>query len=111
VVAYRIRDGVLSRRESEATRDLSVLDNLWRVSSSDATDLAGATPAVALQSETRAMNTRLWTSSGGWRSTDSSASSGTAPDSTAVAPTGLEVTLLLGQSESGMVKVMLLGAM
>ena len=42
VVAYRIRDGMLTRRESIGTRDLVQLDVLWKAATSDAdTDRAG----------------------------------------------------------------------
>ena len=114
VVAYRIRDGVLLRRESASTRDLGTLDELWRATASDAAGLAGATPAVALQSDVRAMDMRVWISNAGWRAageTPGTASAApTAAAATTAAPTGLEVTLQLGAREYGMVKVMLLGA-
>lgn len=46
VVAYRIRDGKLTRRESAGTRDLVQLDVLWKAATSD----ADTTAPVTLQS-------------------------------------------------------------
>ena len=63
VIAYRVNDGVLTRRESIATRDLRVLDAMWLAALND-TD---ASPAVALQSDVAAMTMRLWVNGGnGW---------------------------------------------
>ena len=56
VVSYRLRDGVLTRRESPPTRDLTQLDVLWQAALSD-TD---TTPDVALQANVTQMNVRLW---------------------------------------------------
>ncbi|MGB6056267.1 MAG: prepilin-type N-terminal cleavage/methylation domain-containing protein, partial [Burkholderiaceae bacterium] len=56
VVAYRLRDGVLTRQESAPTRTLTELDALWQA----AMDGKGATPAVALQPGLAAMTIRLW---------------------------------------------------
>lgn len=100
VVAYRIRDGVLIRRESVATRDLSALDALWKSSISN-TD---TTPAVALQSAVSAMTLRLWFKDGaGWRADKGDKGSGSA------VPLGLETVLQTGP-ELRMTKVFLLGA-
>ena len=110
VVTYRISNGVLTRRESAATRDLKELDSLWLVATSD-TD-ATQPPfdklrtGVELQSDVTAMSMRLWDGSG-WRTT-------AAPPPNAVAnpaiPSGLEITLQLRGRESGMLKVFMLGA-
>ncbi|HEU4843919.1 MAG TPA: prepilin-type N-terminal cleavage/methylation domain-containing protein [Burkholderiaceae bacterium] len=62
VVSYRVRDGVLLRRESAATRDLVQLDMLWQAARSD----ADPAPAVALQSGVNGMTMRLW-QNGSWR--------------------------------------------
>ncbi|MEO6354563.1 MAG: prepilin-type N-terminal cleavage/methylation domain-containing protein [Burkholderiaceae bacterium] len=100
VVAYRIRDGVLIRRESIATRDLSALDALWQ-SSIGGTD--GDTPAVALQSAVAGLTMRLWLedqNGAGWRTEQG--------NSTAEAH-GLEVVLQIGATQR-MTKVFLLGA-
>jgi general secretion pathway protein J len=57
VVSYRVRDGVLTRRESLATRELTQLDNLWQAALGD-TDSSMA--AVALQSGVQGMAMRFW---------------------------------------------------
>jgi len=114
VVAYRILNGILSRQESEPTRDLRVLDELWRVM---AGDTAGATP-VPLQSDVGAMNIRVWIRNSGWRASGgqyapvtSNTTISNTGTSESVFPTGLEVALRMGARESSIVKVMLLGAM
>lgn len=101
VVAYRIRDDVLIRRESLATRDLSALDVLWQ-GSLGGTDVD--TPAVALQSAVSGLTMRLWFSDGaGWRTDQGSAAANAASAS------GLEVVLQSGPAQR-MTKVFLLGA-
>ncbi|MFS2005940.1 type II secretion system protein J [Duganella sp. CT11-25] len=118
VVSYRVRDGVLTRRESSSTRDLLQLDSLWQAALAD-TD---PSVSVALQSDVENMSMRYWmpaTSAGaaGWRaaagvSTAATAAAVPAPllASTASTPTGLEVSLALRGQEVPMVKSFLLGA-
>jgi general secretion pathway protein J len=116
VVSYRVRDGVLTRRESASTRDLLQLDGLWQAALSD-TDTA---VTVALQSGVQGMSMRYWMaasgSGAGWRdaagvSTASSAAAAPAPLlATAGMPTGLEVALTLQGQEVPLVKSFLLGA-
>lgn len=62
VVAYRIRDGVLLRKESVATRDLIQIDALWQAALSD----TGPAPDVALQTGVTQMTARVW-DGGGWQ--------------------------------------------
>jgi general secretion pathway protein J len=62
VVAYRIVNGTLVRRESNVTRDLAELDALWQASTSD-TDTGGA---VALQGGVAGMQVLVWQNEG-WR--------------------------------------------
>jgi len=62
VVAYRIVNGTLIRRESQATRDLVQLDALWQAVSSD----ADTNPAVALQTGVTGMQVATWVN-GAWR--------------------------------------------
>lgn len=100
VVAYSIRNGELIRRESIATRDLTVLDALWKSSlSGDDAD----TPAVVLQSAVSGLKMRLWWINGtDWR-TDYSSTTGAS---------GLEVVLTVlrsGQAQR-MTKIFLMGA-
>lgn len=100
VVSYRVReDGVLERRESNATRDLRELDTLWQAALSD----TGTSASVALQSGVQAMTMRYWADNQ-WLP-----ASGTAPVSGTGMPTGLEVTLMVRGQEVPLVKSYLLG--
>lgn len=107
VVSYRMRDGVLTRRESLATRELTQLDNLWQAALGD-TDSSMA--AVALQSGVQGMSMRLWIpgssvgTAGGWRPA-------AGVSTTSTTPTGLEVSLTQQGQEIPMVKSFLLGAL
>jgi general secretion pathway protein J len=56
VVAYRIVDGTLVRRESAVTRDMAQLDALWQSEVSD-TDTSGA---VVLQTDVAGMQISTW---------------------------------------------------
>ncbi|MES2152659.1 MAG: prepilin-type N-terminal cleavage/methylation domain-containing protein [Pseudomonadota bacterium] len=94
VVAYRIRDGVLTRRESAATRDLAELDVLWKASVSD----ADTTPAVPLEAGVNGMQSQIWEANG-WRL----APSGTLP------PRGLQVALTVQGQQASISKAFLLG--
>jgi general secretion pathway protein J len=58
VIIYQVRDGVLTRRETTATRDLAELDTLWINASNDADN----SQAVVLQQGVAAMTMRLWAS-------------------------------------------------
>lgn len=106
VVAYRIRDGVLVRRESIASRDLNALDALWQASISG-NDVDS--PAVALQHGVSGLALRLWFSDGaGWRSSSGNVA-------TTAIPSGLEVVLQVRQVQQDdpalrMTKIFLLGA-
>lgn len=109
VVAYRVRDGVLTRRESNATRDLLQLDTLWQAALNDTDTATG----VALQSEVVSMGARYWINTE-WRPAaglSTAVASAQAPLATASAPTGLEVSLALQGQEVPMVKSFLLGAL
>jgi general secretion pathway protein J len=121
VVTYRVKDGVLTRRESTATRDLGELDNLWLTAVGD----SDKTHPVVLQTGVAAMRTRLWSAeSNGWQTGDADAAPSGVPrvtsHSVAMGPnggsnqrglTGLEVALQLQGRETSMLKVFLLGAM
>ncbi|GGY24799.1 PulJ/GspJ family protein [Pseudoduganella albidiflava] len=114
VVSYRLRDGVLTRRESAATRDLVQLDALWQVALSDGDPV----PGVGLHAGVAGMGVRLWTN-GGWTqpqnggtSAGTSSSGAPAPGGTSgtTGPTGLEMSLQLINEPNPLVKVLLLGA-
>ena len=109
VVVYRLNNGVLSRRESAATRDLKELDALWTATADD-TD--GAQPVV-LQSGVTNMAMRTWAGSGPWQAATATAA---AAPGMAVAqvgnPTalkGLEVSLQAQDGAAPMLKVFLVG--
>jgi general secretion pathway protein J len=72
VVSYRIRDGVLVRKESMATRDLRQLDMLWQAALAD----TGPASAVALQGGVAKMTSRVW-DAGGWQPAPTLASTST----------------------------------
>jgi general secretion pathway protein J len=56
VVSYRVRDGMLTRRESASTRDLMQLDVLWQAAISD----VDPTPPVTLQAGVTGMQIETW---------------------------------------------------
>lgn len=110
VVSYRVRDGVLVRRESASTRDLVQLDALWQAALGDADTSA----SVALQSGVDALTMRIWQNNG-WQSAANASQSPTpvaAPLllSIPTGPTGLEVSLRLAGQETSLIKIFLLGA-
>ena len=129
VVAYRLADGVLTRRESTATRDLTQLDAMWQATLSD-TDVA---TTVVLQRGVDSMSMRVFENQG-WSTSIGSlsvqapgtaamqaqlTSSATIPPAALAAlaakaatnaASGLEVTLQLRGDPAGLVKVFLLGA-
>jgi general secretion pathway protein J len=120
VVTYQIKDNLLTRRESVATRDLRELDKLWLSAVNDTDTNTSTTPldslrtGVVLQSDVTAMTMRLWVNgSNGWSATSvqSPLPLGTPVNpSNPSQPTGLEVTIQVHGRATGMVKVFLLGA-
>jgi general secretion pathway protein J len=105
IISYRVNDGVLTRRESPATRDLRELDTLWQAAVKD-TDTG---QAVTLQSDVAAMTMRLWIN-GGWRTEADAVITISGSTATPSVPTGLEVTMQLRGHDTGMLKIFLLGA-
>jgi general secretion pathway protein J len=109
VVAYRVKDGMLTRRESAATRDLRALDSLWL----DALNDTDTNQTVVLQSDVAALSMRLWISgSNGWVNDPGMPTPppGATPPVSIPQPTGLEVTVQLRGHDTGMLKIFLLGA-
>lgn len=104
VVAYRVRGGVLERRESAGTRDLIELDVLWQAAVTD----ADTSPAVTLQAGVAAMVIQVW-EGGGWRVSAPAPARSTPVPVPAPPPTGLEVALQVRGQETSMTKVFLLG--
>jgi len=105
VISYQVKDGVLTRRESAATRDLKELDTLWLTAAND-TDTS---QAVVLQSDVTAMAMRLWVS-GGWHTDLGVLTPQTGTTASPPLPTGLEVMMQLRGRDTGMLKIFLLGA-
>ncbi|QRX81644.1 type II secretion system protein J [Glaciimonas sp. PAMC28666] len=122
VVDYRLRDGFLTRQETIATRDLTVLDAMWQAALNDAEQSAGnstasGTPngqAVVLQSNIASMQMQLWGSDGlGWRPPAAAANSTAAILVNGVRInrwTGLEIALQPRDRAGSMLKAFLLGA-
>lgn len=102
VVTYRIRDGVLSRRESPGTRDLAELDGLWQAAIGDSDPVAG----VPMQANIDRMGVRLW-QGGTWQAPSSS---GGAPTANPTPPNGLELSLQRHGQPNPLIKIFLLGA-
>ena len=117
VVAYRIVNGTLVRRESPAVRDLAQLDGLWQAAVSD-TDTSGA---VTLQAGVAGMQVQTWENRA-WRQATSAATAGNAaaaaggaqaaqqdPNTVPLPPTGMLVALQAQGQQVPMTKSFLLG--
>jgi len=105
VISYRVNAGLLTRRESPATRDLRELDNFWQ----NAVNNTYTSQPVVLQSDVADMTMRLWIN-GSWRTkSDAVITIGTSTLIPSI-PSGLEVTLQLRGRDGGMLKIFLLGA-
>ncbi|MCS0614197.1 prepilin-type N-terminal cleavage/methylation domain-containing protein [Massilia kyonggiensis] len=119
VVAYRIVNGTLMRRESQPVRDLVQLDALWQAVTSN----GDTNPSVALQTGVTGMQVATWINNS-WRQggVDPGANAaGTVqvqpqpqpqPDQAAQVsnePTGLQVALQSQNLQQPMVKSFLLG--
>ncbi|OGB27835.1 MAG: hypothetical protein A3I66_07335 [Burkholderiales bacterium RIFCSPLOWO2_02_FULL_57_36] len=127
VVTYQVKNGVLTRRESEATRDLVELDELWTAAENG----VDTGQDVALQSGVAAMTMRLWDANG-WGAPNTNpaapatpkgglagsrlppganpASGNPAQPTNQAVLTGLQVALQLKERETAMLKVFMLGA-
>jgi len=117
VVTYQVKDGVLTRRESAETRDLTELDMLWQNAASG----IDTAQEVVLQSGVTALNMRVWISGGtGWRTGEEVAQQTAPPGPTGSSPpgqatkqlllTGLEVGIQLKGQGTSLLKIFLLGA-
>jgi general secretion pathway protein J len=129
VVAYRIVNGTLVRRETPGVRDLAQLDGLWQAAVSD-TDTSGA---VALQAGVAGMQVLTWENRA-WRQATSAATAGAAnaaprtggpggmspaggvplaaqqdPNTVPLPPTGMQVALQVQGQAVPMTKSFLLG--
>ncbi len=122
VVAYRVQDGLLTRYESPATRNLGEIETAWTAAGGDAT----LSQAVTLQSNVSTIVMRVWSSDGnGWRNGVVAAAQSTQPAppvqqaqpivpggmANPVTLTGLEVSIqLIGRSQP-IQKIFFLGAL
>jgi general secretion pathway protein J len=121
VVAYRIVNGNLMRRESQPTRDLIQLDSLWQAVTSD----SDANAAVALQTGVTGMQVATWVNNA-WRQggvdpgANAAGTQGQAPPPQPPAqpdqapqntnlPTGMQVALQAQGLQAPMIKSFLLG--
>lgn len=105
VVSYRVRDGVLLRRESSATRNLTELDVLWKAATSDADPAA----PVVLQTGITGINVQNW-SGGQWQMIQAPLVGGVAATGASTNITyGLQVVLQTRALAGPMVKTFLLG--
>ena len=118
VITYQLKDSVLNRRESAATRDLRALDILWLAATNglaaNDTDTTQAPfdrlrTGVTLQSDVTSLTMRLWIN-GGWRAGADTPTLATGPSASLPVPTGLEVTMRLRGRDASMQKIFLLGA-
>jgi general secretion pathway protein J len=105
VIAYRLVNGQLQRRESKTTRDLVELDALWQASVSD-TD---PTPPVTLQGGVESMGVLVWQNNA-WQTQQQQAQ--TAPPGGVVpnAVTGVQVVLAARGFPQPLTKSFLLGS-
>jgi general secretion pathway protein J len=116
LITWRVRDGVLTREESPATRDLSQLEPWWQAAQN------GSTAATRLQTGVKSLSLRVWASDGrGWRSWEAGTRGMTSrgalmnpqagTTSTQIVWQGLEVSLQLQDRPAPMSKIFMLGAL
>ena len=105
VISYRVSNGVLTRRQSAATRDLRELDALWQSAVGD----TGAGLPVVLQSDVTEMTLRVWLN-GNWRGEIGPQVPPVATAASTPVATGLEVTVQLHRQTGNMKKIFLLGS-
>ncbi|WP_426195477.1 PulJ/GspJ family protein [Massilia sp. DWR3-1-1] len=102
VVSYRVREGVLLRRESNATRNMTELDVMWKAATSD----ADTTAPVALQTGVTGIGVQNWANNS-WQMIQAPL---VAPSIPAPGVTyGLQVVLQTRTLAAPMVKTFLLG--
>ena len=102
VVSYRVREGVLLRRESLATRNMTELDVMWKSATSD----ADTTEPVVLQTGITGIGVQNWANNS-WQIIQAPlAAAGVAAPGTTY---GLQVVLQTRDLAAPMVKTFLLG--
>jgi general secretion pathway protein J len=110
IVAYRVRDGRLTRYESVPTRDLREIDKAWQAVLGDTVP-----QGVPLQSGVAGMLVQAWfANTPGWRAMNAppaGTTANTVNPANAAMPTGLQVALQLSGHDNSMTKIFLLGAL
>jgi len=113
VVAYKMLDGVFTRRESIATRDLKLLDSFWQSAINGNDNM----PVVKLQTGVTVFQMRTWNNDENtWRvagtdiSNDGLNPAPGKPGKSVPRKTGLEVTMQLLGQQNPLLKIFLLGA-
>lgn len=104
VVAYRVVDGTLTRKESVGTRDMNQLDATWKAMASN----ADTTRGVVLQQAVTAMDVLLWQNNQ-WRNKSQLAQLTQANVGLVLPATGLQVALTAHGQKAPMSKSFLLG--
>jgi len=106
VIAYRLVNKQLLRRESIATRDLVQLDSLWQAAITD----VDTTPPVVLQGGIEAMGVLVW-QNGAWRPQVEANPPAPVTGASALAVTGLQVVLRTRGYPQPLTKSFLLGSL
>lgn len=113
VVAYKMQDGIFSRRESIATRDLRLIDAMWQSAINGNDNM----PMVKLQTDVTVFQMRTWNNDeNNWRVAGTDIANDpavvAAPKLGKLVPrkTGLEVTMQLRGQQNPLLKIFLLGA-
>ncbi len=113
VVAYRVKDGVFTRRESIPTRELTVLDSDWQRAVGGVDDM----PIVVLQNDVTGFQMRTWNyDENTWRVAGTDVAVPQQADlnnkggKAVPRKTGLEVMLQIQGQEYPLLKIFLLGA-
>jgi general secretion pathway protein J len=105
VIAYRLVNKQLLRRESIATRDLAQLDALWQAAITD----MDSTPPVVLQGGIEGMAVLVW-QNGAWRPQVETNPPAPVTSASALAITGLQVVLRTRGYPQPLTKSFLLGS-
>lgn len=113
IVDYRLRNGVLTRRESIATRDLNVIDAMWETARNNVDGDTANGQVVVLQSNIGKMQIQLWGSDNqGWRPPAAIDAADNKKDNNPSTNqwSGLRVALQASDRDGIMIKTFLLGA-
>lgn len=113
VVAYRVKDGIFTRRESLPTRELAILDGDWQRAVGGVDDM----PVVVLQQDVTGFQMRTWNyDENTWRVAGTDVAMPQQADPVSKSgkgvprKTGLEVLMQIKGQEFPLLKIFLLGA-